>query len=149
MFVYDFTPVAQTFEVARRVLSADAGSVVADAIRSAARDDGDSADLRVDVGPPREREEAVAITLAWGQPLRPVPPLEGDLELAPLGPGLCHLSLSANYRPDQRDLGRRIDQQRERRSTEALVREFLVRVARKLEHTDEPPRSTARQHHHH
>ncbi|MBM3675368.1 MAG: hypothetical protein FJW96_15055 [Actinobacteria bacterium] len=144
MFVYDFTPVAQPFAAAREVLAADPGGVVAEAIRAATAGDRGNPVVRVDVGPPREREEAVVVTLAWGEPLQSVGLLEGDLELAPLGPGLSHLSLSANYRPARRELARRLDEQRDRRSTEALVREFLVSLARRLERAGGPPQPTPR-----
>jgi len=56
-------------------------------------------EVNVTLWPPRERGYALARSLTWTpsdwQFLFPL--LEGDLELAPIGPGLCRISLAATY----------------------------------------------------
>lgn len=136
MFVYDFTPVAQTFDLARRVLASEAATLLDEATRAAYQEERGGDGVHVHVGPMRDRDETLVVGLAWSEPHAPVAELEGEVELAPLGPGISHLSLSANYELGRGGLGRRVDLLQSRRATEALVRAFLVRVAHAIEHTD-------------
>ena len=136
MFVYDFTPVAQTFDLARQVLASDAATLLDEATRAAYQEERGGEGVHVNVGPMRSRDETLVVGLAWSEPHGSAAELEGEVELAPLGPGISHLSLSANYEFGRGGLGRRVDLLQSRRATEALVRAFLLRVAQAIEHTD-------------
>lgn len=57
------------------------------------------------------------------------PKLEGDLEIAPLGPKRTHLSLSATYRPPLGIVGQALDRSLLHRVAEATVKDFVDRIA--------------------
>jgi hypothetical protein len=69
------------------------------------------------------------------------PGLEGDLEVAGLGPARSQLSISARYRPPLGRLGSVIDRALLHRVAEATVKDFLDRAAEALAHRDQPARS--------
>jgi len=88
-------------------------------------------DVRVTIGPPRNRANALVIPLAWEptklQALFPV--LNGDMELAPIGQGHCRLTLSASYVPPLGELGTHLDHALLHHVAQSTVRSFLARVA--------------------
>jgi hypothetical protein len=59
--------------------------------------------------------------------------LSGDLELAPLEPHSCRLTLAASYIPPLGDLGRALDRALLHRIAQSTVRSFLAREATILE----------------
>ena len=67
--------------------------------------------------------------------------MEGDLELAPFGPGITHLAMSGRYTPPFGEVGRGLDRALLNRVAEATVRDFVQRVAERIEET------SARRHH--
>jgi hypothetical protein len=60
------------------------------------------------------------------------PALEADLEVAPIGPHITQLALSARYDPPLGTLGRAIDRALLHRVAEATLKDFLDRVAAAL-----------------
>jgi hypothetical protein len=60
------------------------------------------------------------------------PSLEADLEVAPIGPNITQLALSARYDPPLGALGRAIDRALLHRVAEATLKDFLDRVAAAL-----------------
>ena len=56
------------------------------------------------------------------------PSLEGDLEVAALGPDRTQLAMSARYRPPLGGVGRAIDRTLLHRVAEATVKDFVHRV---------------------
>jgi hypothetical protein len=153
-FIEDFVDVASSFETLRARFSGD-GQWLAPLATVATRD-GDSFHMRVgpewaagivthDVNvtlwPPRERGYALARSLTWipsdWQFLFPM--LEGDLELAPLGPNHCRISLAATYTPALGRFGVHVDRALLHRVAASTVRSFLTQVATKLQTDfDEP-----------
>ena len=115
-------------------------------LANAAEDDGET--LRLRIGPTwvggrikrevevrvigaRAREAAVVVSLSW-ESVRHTslfPVLEGDLELAPIGGGLCRLTLSATYVPPFGELGRALDIAVLHRVGQSTARSFLQRLA--------------------
>lgn len=94
-----------------------------------------SREVRVSLGPARERGESCVVPLAWEAVALPAlfPVLDGDLELTPLGAGSCRLTLSASYVPPLGGLGRGLDRAVLHRVAQSSMRSFLTRVAAKLE----------------
>ena len=58
-----------------------------------------------------------------------IPSLDGDVELAPLGPDHCRVTLSASYVPPFGELGVRLDHALMRHVAASTLRSFLARVA--------------------
>ena len=86
--------------------------------------------ILIELFSPVEFPSRVILPLEW----RPVsarmfPKLEGDLEIAPLGPRRTHLSLSAGYRPPLGVVGRALDRALLHRVAEATVKDFVDRVS--------------------
>lgn len=61
------------------------------------------------------------------------PVLDGDLELAPLGPTRTQLALSAQYRPPLGLIGRTFDRTVLSRVAEATIKDFVDRIGQHLE----------------
>jgi hypothetical protein len=127
VFLYDFYPVEQPFELVEPRLRAVADEWLAEAARAAFADGGDG-ELRR--GEARERSDALVVPLVWSGPngSTRVFRLDGDLQLAPLNSRRSHLSLSATC-----GSGVEEDRRRLQRAAEARVREFLSLVVRTLE----------------
>jgi len=89
----------------------------------------------IEVGEPVRLGEKVVLPLTWraagAEALFPV--MEGDLELAPLGPAISQLAMSARYRPPLGAVGRAIDRAVLHRVAEATIKDFVDRVAEALE----------------
>lgn len=90
-----------------------------------------SREVEVTLGQVRERGEARVVPLTWKATglTGMLPVLNGDLELAPLGPQRCRLTLSASYQPPFGDLGLALDRALLHRVAQSTVRSFLARVA--------------------
>ena len=154
IFIEDFTDVACPLEAVRQRFTGD-GSWLA-SFASAAAQDGDALqmrigpswaggrltrDVRVTIGPPRNRANAFVIPLAWEptklQALFPV--LNGDIELAPIGQSHCRLTLSASYVPPLGELGTQLDHALFHRVAQSTVRSFLARVATSIQADGDDP----------
>lgn len=100
-------------------------------------------EVRVTLGSPRERGDALVVPFAWeATGLRTLfPLLEGDLELAPLGAERVRLTLTATYVPPLGELGARLDQALFHRVAVSTVRSLLDRVAASLDGTADEPTS--------
>lgn len=87
--------------------------------------------VEVTVGEPLRVPSRTVVPLRWstGADYSPLPSMEGDLELAPFGPGSCHLAMSGRYTPPYGALGQAIDRSLLHRVAEATVRDFVQRVA--------------------
>ena len=149
-FIDDFVDVSSPFESLRARFCSD-GHWLAP-LATAATQDGDRFQMRVGptwasglvtrevnvtLWPPRERGFALARSLTWTptdwQFLFPL--LEGDLELAPLGPDQCRISLAATYTPALGRFGVQVDRALLHRVAASTVRSFLTQMATKL-HSD-------------
>jgi hypothetical protein len=127
VFLYDFYPVDQPFELMESRLREIDGDWLARAASAAFADGGDGELHR---GEARERQDALVVPLIWSGPngSSRVFRLDGDLQLAPLNATRSHLSLSATC-----GSGVEEDRRRLQRAAEARVREFLSLVVRTLE----------------
>ncbi len=100
-------------------------------------------EVRVTLGPLRDRGDALIIPLSWdASQLRSlVPSLKGGLELAPLGKDSCRLALVAYYVPPLGDFGTHLDHALMHRVAWSTVRAFLSRISSNLEASDDSPAS--------
>lgn len=153
-FIDDFIDVASPFETLRARFSGD-GQWLAP-LATVATQDGDNFQMRIGpswaagfvthevkitLWPPRERGLALARSLTWTpndwQFLFPL--LDGDLELAPIGPDQCRISLAATYTPALGRFGVQVDRALLHRVAASTVRSFITQVATKLQtNIDEP-----------
>lgn len=92
-------------------------------------------EVRVRLGDCSPLGDGASVPLRWEASHLPslFPVLDGDIELAPLGPDECRLVLRASYRPPMERLGRVLDSVLLHRIAESTVRSFLRRVADSLE----------------
>jgi hypothetical protein len=153
-FIEDFVDVASPFEILRERFSGD-GQWLAP-LATVATQDGDNFQMRigpswaagivtrevnVTLWPPRERGYALARSLSWTpsdwQSLFPL--LEGDLELAPLGPDQCRISLAATYTPALGRFGAQVDRALLHHVAASTVRSFLAQMATKLQNSVDVP----------
>ena len=90
--------------------------------------------VRVTLGPPYNREETLVVPLSWRTTTlsKLFPVLEGDLEIAPLGPERCRLTLTASYEPPLGEFGHQLDKTLLHHIANSTVRAFLDRVADRL-----------------
>ena len=147
-FIEDFVDVVSPFGTLRARFSGD-GQWLAPLATVATRD-GDIIQMRI--GPswaagivirevnvtlwaPRERGYALARSLTWTpsdwQFLFRL--LDGDLELAPIGPDQCRISLAATYTPALERFGAHVDRALLHRVAASTVRSFLTQMATKLQ----------------
>jgi hypothetical protein len=91
--------------------------------------------VNVTLWPPRARDDALARSVTWvpveWQSLFPL--LDGDIELAPLGPQCSRLSLAVAYTPPMGGFGVQVDRTLLHRVAASTVRSFLVQVAEGLQ----------------
>ena len=148
LFLQESTDAPRSLAVARARLVGDEGWFAA--LASAAEQDGEALYLRlgptwvsgraarkvrVTLGVPHERGQALVVPLAWRSSDLPglFPVLDGDLELAPIELDSCRLTLSASYVPPFGELGRQLDRAVLHRVARSTARSFLSRVAASLE----------------
>lgn len=95
---------------------------------------GRGLEVRVRLGDCVPHGQGAAVPIRWEATHLPqlFPVLDGDVELAPLGPDHCRLVLRASYRPPFERLGRVLDSVLLHRIAESTVRSFLGRVADSL-----------------
>ena len=91
--------------------------------------------VSIDVGDATRLGEKTVLPLIWraagAEALFPV--MEGDLEVAPLGPNRTQLAMSARYQPPLGPVGRAIDRAVMHRVAEATIKDFVDRVAAAIE----------------
>lgn len=94
-----------------------------------------SREVGIALGGWRARGEGIAVSVRWGavEAGRLFPVFDGDLELAPLGPGSCRLVLMGSYTPPFGTLGWALDRALLHRVAESTARAFLVKLAQHLE----------------
>jgi hypothetical protein len=148
LLLEEFTDVPRPIAVARARLVGDEGWFAP--LATAAEEDGQALcvrigptwasgraarNVRVNLGVPHERGEALVVPLAWRSSELPglFPVLDGDLELAPVDPDQCRLTLSASYVPPFGELGRQLDRAVLHRVARSTARSFVARVAASLE----------------
>jgi len=158
IFVEDFTDVACPLATVRGRFTGDDSWLAP--LASGAAEDGEALqvrigpswakgrltrDVRVLTGPPRDRADALVISMIWEpsklQALFPV--LNGDMEVAPIGPGRCRLTLSASYVAPLGELGTHLDHALLHHVAQSTVRSFLARVATNLQAGQRPVRVPA------
>jgi hypothetical protein len=147
-FIDDFVDVASPFESLRARFRGDGQWLTP--LATVATQDGESFQMRVGpswaagivnhevnvtLWPPRDRGFGLARSITWTpsdwQFLFPL--LEGDLELAPLGPAQCRISLAATYTPALGRFGAQVDRALLHRVAASTVRSFLTQVATSLQ----------------
>jgi len=103
--------------------------------RSDCRGRSDARKVRVTLGPPHNRGDAIVVPLSWKSSALPdlFPVLDGELEVAPLDPERCRVTLTASYVPPLGEVGRQLDHALFHRVAHSTVRAFLDRVADSLE----------------
>jgi hypothetical protein len=92
-------------------------------------------DVRVRLGRATSGAAGVVVPVRWEDARRPglFPLLDGNLEVAPLGPDHSRVVLYASYRPPFDAMGRVLDQALFHRVAESTVRSFLQKVAGTLQ----------------
>lgn len=87
--------------------------------------------VEIELGPPVRTPGRTWLPVTWWAtgPSGIFPTLEGELEVAGLGPHLTQLGLSARYRPPFGLVGESINRTLLHRVAEATVRDFVERVA--------------------
>ena len=96
--------------------------------------------VEVVVEPPLRVPGRTVVPLRWstGVEHSPLPAMEGDLELAPFGPGASHLAMSGRYTPPYGAIGEALDRALLNRVAEATVRDFVRRVADRIRRNARP-----------
>ena len=92
-------------------------------------------EVRVRIGRSTKTSVGVRVPLRWEDARRPglFPVLDGNLEVASLGPGRSRVVLYASYRPPFDSVGQALDHAVLHRVAESTIRSFLSYVAVKLE----------------
>jgi len=92
-------------------------------------------EVRVTLGPPHSRGDAIVLSITWKAVVLPglFPVLDGELEVAPLDPDRCRVTLTASYVPPLGAVGRQLDHVLLHRVAHSTARAFLDRVADTLE----------------
>jgi hypothetical protein len=91
--------------------------------------------VRITLGEPIRASTKTVVPLLWtasgGAGI--FPEMHADLEIAPLAPGRCQLAMSARYAPPLGVMGRVLDRAVLFRVAEATIKDFLDRVADRLD----------------
>jgi hypothetical protein len=91
--------------------------------------------VMVELGEPIRLEAKVILPMRWdptGGGGGLLPSLDGDIELAPLGPARSQLAMTARYTPPFGVVGEMADRALLHRVAEATVRDFVERIAEGL-----------------
>ena len=93
--------------------------------------------IQVEVSEPRHFTGATLLSLRWQSASASglFPTLDGQLEIAPIGPASTQLGLSGSYEPPLGALGRVADRALMHRVAELTVKDFLDRIGERLAHT--------------
>ena len=88
--------------------------------------------IEITLGEPRHTVGATLLPITWRAASAPglFPVLEGQFEIAGLGPGTTLLGISAHYHPPLGFVGKIADRALMHRVAEVTVKDFLERVAR-------------------
>ncbi len=91
--------------------------------------------VQIDLGPPVRTPGRTWLPIAWhATGLKGLfPKLEGELEVAALGPSVTQLGLSARYKPPFGLVGESLDRMLLHRVAEATVHDFVERVGAALQ----------------
>jgi hypothetical protein len=145
MFVRSYTEVDQPFEDLRPILldrpdrwlpglatdAGERGELLLAEVGFGSERKRVEKQVLIELGAPMEFPSRLIVPLEWrplsGRSL--LPKLEGDLEVAPLGPNRTHVSLSARYRPPLGVVGQALDRALLHRVAEATAKDFVDRVA--------------------
>jgi hypothetical protein len=96
--------------------------------------------VSIEVGGPTRLGGTTVLPITWraagAEALFPV--MEGDLEVASLGPSLTQVAMSARYRPPLGPVGRAIDRAVMHRVAEATIKDFVDRVVAAIEQRSGP-----------
>lgn len=92
--------------------------------------------VEIELGQPVATRGRTWLPITWHAigPRGIFPSLEGELEVAALGPNLTQLGLSARYKPPFGLVGESLDRALLHRVAEATVRDFVERVGAALQH---------------
>ena len=92
--------------------------------------------VEIELGPPVRTPGRTWLPILWHAtgPKGLFPSLEGELEVAALGPGLTQLGLSARYKPPFGLIGESVDRVLLHRVAEATIHDFVERVGAALQH---------------
>lgn len=90
--------------------------------------------VEIHIGQARRFPSKTILPVSWKAtgPSAVFPVMDGDIEVAPLGPRLTQLSFSGRYEPPLSVLGRALDRALLHRVAEATVKDFLDRVGDRL-----------------
>jgi hypothetical protein len=90
--------------------------------------------VRVEIGQVQQFPGKAVLPLRWCPESmeRLLPALDGDLEIAGLGPSRTQLAVSASYRPPLGMVGMAMDRALLHRVAEATIKDFLDGVAQRL-----------------
>jgi hypothetical protein len=91
-------------------------------------------EVEIALGEPYRSGSATRVPLTWSATTagRLFPRLEGDIEVAALGPNRSQLSIDARYRPPLAWVGRALDRALLHRVAEATIGEFVERIAERI-----------------
>lgn len=91
--------------------------------------------VTVRLGQPVRFPSKLALPMRWEPSGWLLPSLDAELELGPLGTRRTQLALSGNYEPPLGTVGRTADRLALHRIAEATIKDFLDRVATRLQST--------------
>lgn len=91
-------------------------------------------EVEISLGMPHRSGAATRVPLSWSAATgtRLFPRLEGDIEVAALGPNRSQLSIDARYRPPLALVGRALDRALLHRVAEATIGDFVNRIAKRI-----------------
>src|ERR1035437_6636707 len=152
IFIQDFIGIDRPFETLRTRFTGD--SEWLGPMANAAAQDGETLrmrigptwaaglitrEVRVTLGPSRERNDALYRSITWKASGMPslFPLLDGDIELAPVGRWSCRVSVDIIYTPPLGGFGARMDRALMHRVPASTVRSFISRVATQLRPEDD------------
>ena len=148
IFIQDFVDIELPLEILRTRFGGD--SEWLGPIANAATQDGETLRMRigptwaaglitrevqVTLGPSRERNSALYRSITWKASgmTSLFPLLDGDMELAAMGPESCRVSVDVIYTPPFGGFGARVDRALMHRVAASTVRSFISRVAANLQ----------------
>ena len=152
IFIQDFVDIDAPFKTMRERFTGD--SEWLGPMANAAAQDGETMrmrigptwaaglitrEVRVTLGPSRERNDALYRSITWKASGMPslFPLLDGDIELAPVGRLSSRVSVDIIYTPPLGGFGARMDRALMHRVAASTVRSFISRVATQLRPDDD------------
>jgi hypothetical protein len=148
MFLRSYVDLDVPFDEAERALLGEPGAWVPGLLRDAegrghqllaevgfaVEDRRIDREVEIALGEPYRSGSATRVPLTWSATTagRLFPRLEGDIEVAALGPNRSQLSIDARYRPPLALVGRALDRALLHRVAEATIGEFVERIAERI-----------------